>query len=283
MKNLLIIIVAILFITSCNGNSMGKDATKLAKENFKVLKDLEKKYEAGEVSSEIDEDEYYAKNYPKVYALNQKMKEKYKDRFDEFEELHDKELKALMSVNLINDNETSQENDLSNEDSDNNKKETASNELMSMTKNILKSNDFIFENGLTSIVYLTFEDEIFTIYVTAMNSSLKVEVISKIKGTYKIKPAIDGSIAKVQLFIDGEIQKSYINPDQGGISTEVFFYRNNELMLKHSSGSKDNTPKYLLVGTNSFYSQKILTKAEKDSIANIEKQEQNLLNAVDDL
>jgi len=290
MKNLLFIIIAVLFITGFNGNNMEKDAKKLANESRKVFQEINKKYEAGEISSET-EDEYFAKTYPKLYALDEKMKEKYKDNYSEFEELYNKYLGDITTNNQNSDNEIFQESedDMSNEESYNQEKE--SNEFALKAKEILKSHIFMKVTSLTSMIIFKFDDSQFSFLVMAIGGAQnKGTELCKAGGTYHVLPANDGSIAQITLNVSGPVQKSPYYADES-VNTEIFLYNNKILLLKYPSnelisyispidalGMGDETPDFYLLGKDCFFANKILSKDEKEQERIESEKKQKLLD-----
>lgn len=285
MRNLLIIIVAFFFITGCNQNSMEKDAIKLAKETHKTLQDIKKKYEAGEISSETD-DEYFAKTYPKAYALDEKMKKKYKDNYREFEDVYNKILDTISTANQDYNTEIPQE-------SENNKsnKVKESNEFALKAKEILKSHIFMKVTSITSMIIFKFDDAQFSFRVMAIGGSQnKGTELCKASGTYNVLPANDGSIAQITLNVNGPIQKSPNYADES-VNTEIFLYNNKILFLKYPSnelisyitpidalGMGDKTPDFYLLGKDCFFASIILSKDEKEQERIEAEKKQKLLD-----
>lgn len=268
MKNLLIVIIA-LFLFSCGGNEMEKDAKKLAKLTLK-MSELSKKVAGGDKSAVSEATDAGTK----VVELTDELQKKYSSKEDEdkFSALY---LKAYNELSGGKQSSSTDENtDTLASDSD---KNSASSELANQTKQILKACSFSKITSLTSLIVITFDDNNFAFRVLATNGT----ELSKANGTYQISTASDGSIAKITLNQEGSIQKSPSYADSEGIDTELFFHFNKELLLKkpteellsHFSAMdlmrmKNNRPDYFLVGRDAFSSKKILTQAQKDSIAN---------------
>ena len=271
MKNLILVIVATIFLFSCGGSSMEKDAKKLAKLTWNA-EYLAKKVDAGDnsVSSEAD------RLSTELKATIDEFQKKYPEdgKGPEFAAIYKKEYDEISKNPPSNT-----DNEALSTSSENKKSESnpISDELNNKTKQILKSNIFVKINGLTSMIAYNFDDNHFTFRVLAINGT----ELSRANGTYHISPAIDGSIAKITLIKDGPIQKSPMYADNGGIDTELFLHFNRELLLKPLTeellsqlnmldlmGASKEAPDYLLMGRDAFASKRIKTQAEKDSIAN---------------
>ncbi len=267
MKKLLIVVIA-LFLVSCGGSEMEKDAKALAKLTLK-MSELSKKVSSGDKSVISEATDVGAK----VVELTDELQKKYSSKEDEdkFSALYLKAYNELSGKQSPNDNQNTGSL-TSNLD-----KNSAAGELADQTKQRLKARSFSKITSLTSLIVITFDDNNFAFRVIATNGT----ELSKANGTYQISPAGDGSIAKITLDQEGPVQKSPMYADSEGIDTELFLHFNKELLLKkpteellsHFSAMdlmrmKRNMPEYFLIGRDAFSSKKILTQAQKDSIAN---------------
>ena len=262
MKNfLLFVIVLILF--SCGGNEMQKDAKKLVELTLKA-EQLQKKIDSGD-NSVLPEAE---KLGTELRTLIDELQKKYPHDGDgpQFAALFEKLYSEISKNPEYYDTEAEEPNPLEDK-------------LIVQTKEILKSNAFITATSPESMIIFNFDDTLFTFRVLTNNG---IEM-SRAIGIYEISPAIDGSIAKIKIYLDGPIQKSPLYADNGGVNTELFLHFNKELLLKYPTeklvsylgtlniltmGKK--TPHYFLVGRDVFYSSRMKTQTEKDSIAKVE-------------
>lgn len=268
MRNLLIVMIA-LFLASCGGNEMEKDAKKLARLTLK-MSELSKKVANGDKSVLSEATDVGTK----VAELTDELQKKYSNKEDE-------DKFSALYLNACGELSGTQPSVGENENKDGLKKtsdqDSSSSDLTIQTKEILKKFTFSKITSLTSLIVISFDDNNFTFRVLATNGT----ELSRANGSYQISPASDGSIAKIALDREGPVQKSPAFADNQGIDTEVFLLFNKELLLKKATQDllshfsamdmmtmKDNVPEFFLVGRDAFTSRKILTQAEKDSIDN---------------
>jgi len=262
MKNFLLFVI-VLFLFSCGGNEMQKDAKKLVELTLKA-EQLQKKIDSGD-NSVLPEAE---KLGTELGTLIDELEKKYPQDGEgpQFRALYEKIYNEISKNAEEVGNEAEESNPLDDK-------------LIVQTRKILKSNVFITATSLEFMIVYNFDDPLFTFRVLTTNG---IE-ISRAIGTYDISPAIDGSIAKIKIYLDGPIQKSPLYADKGGIDTELFLHFNKELLLKYPteklvsylgtlniSTMGNKAPDYFLVGRDVFYSSRMKTQAEKDSIAKAE-------------
>jgi hypothetical protein len=266
-----------LFLVSCGGNEIQQDAYKNAVLAYKCDL-LQQKINSGDNSLTSEYNEFAQK----VVTFSDEVRKKYTS---------DKDKRAYAAYYLAAQQEVRKNPDKYINDANYNystkstegdvvpQSETATpsnNSLDTKTMEILKKHSFVKILGLTSLIIFNFEDKNFTFRVLATDGT----ELSKAEGTYSISPPNGGSIANVILNRVGSIQKSPLSKDNKGIDTELFLHFNNNLQLQYPSEDlvskagiipSDIAPEYYLIGRDCFYSSKILTQKEKDSIASERK------------
>jgi len=272
-----VILITSFILTSCGGNSLEKDATKIAEMtcNFITLQNKDITGHESELIKLGTELQEFKKELDKKYA-SAEDKAKFQLVFN----------KALLDcagyTNAGNINQQFVDTVAS---------QKPSGELM----DILINYDFMKTNGFMSFIALSFtSDNKYKMLVYAVGQG---EVVN-VRGTYQ---AISNgnSEAEITLF-PGPIQKSAAYNAFEDFDIEVFVGTNIQYTLRKFSDSdvekfaKENPmmaqsyidnhklPIYVLDGSVVFYADKPITEAEKDSIANIEQNKKEKAAALEE-
>ncbi len=156
---------------------------------------------------------------------------------------------------------------------------------------ILDKNSFVKSNGLTSIISLAcVSNDKYILNVLSSNGQEVVQVVN-VRGTYHIIPSKSLQDAELILYPD-KVQKSPAYDTYDGLRIDYFINSNTRFTLRkfeksdlkkyikenpsdaESNIANNDLPKYVLDGNIVFYSDRIKTQAEKDSIAASKSAEQ---------